>query len=95
MQKDTIVLILQNCIIGDAWACDGTYTAFASYSGNYNIHVFQKQLHLQKPANPDKKGVAGVTIKKSVLKKLKLGKKVKYQTSYGKTTDKKTVKVKK
>ena len=60
-----------------------------------NIHVFQKQLHLQKPAKPDKKGVAGVTIKKSVLKKLKLGKKVKYQASYGKTTVKKTVKVKK
>ncbi len=46
-------------------------------------------------AKTDKKGVAKVTVKKSVLKKLKVGKKVKYQASYGKTTVKKTVKVKK
>ena len=46
-------------------------------------------------AATNKKGVAKVTIKKSVLKKLKVGKKVKYQASYGKTTVKKTVKVKK
>ena len=46
-------------------------------------------------AKTNKKGVAKVTIKKSVLKKLKVGKKVKYQASYGKTTVKKTVKVKK
>ena len=47
---------------------------------------------LQKPM---KKGVAKVTIKKKVLKKLKVGKKVKYQASYGKIVAKKTVKVKK
>ena len=32
----------------------------------------------------NKKGVAKVIIKKSILKKLKVGKKVKYQVSYGK-----------
>ena len=46
-------------------------------------------------AQTNKKGVAKVTIKKSVLKKLKVGKKVKYQASYGKTTVKQIVKVKK
>ena len=46
-------------------------------------------------AKTNKKGVAKVTIKKSVLKKLKVGKKVKYQAGYGKTIVKKTVKVKK
>jgi len=43
----------------------------------------------------NKKGVAKVTIKKNVLKKLKVGKKVKYQASYGKVTAKKIAKVKK
>jgi hypothetical protein len=46
-----------------------------------------------------KAGVAKVTIPKSVLKKLKVGKKVKYTATYkafsGKVTAKKTVKVKK
>jgi hypothetical protein len=46
-------------------------------------------------AKTNKKGVAKVTIKKSVLKKLKVGKKVKYQVSYGKKTVKRTAKVKK
>jgi len=46
-------------------------------------------------AKTNKKGVAKVTIKKNVLKKLKVGKKVKIQASYGKTTKKLTVKVKK
>jgi predicted outer membrane repeat protein len=50
-------------------------------------------------AKTNKKGVAKVTIKKSVLKKLKVGKKVTYtatyKASYGKETAKKTVKVKK
>lgn len=45
-------------------------------------------------AKTNKNGIAKVTIKKSVLKKLKVGKKVKYQASYGKTTAKRTVKVK-
>ena len=46
-------------------------------------------------AKTNKKGVAKVTIKKKVLKKLKKGKKVKYQVSYLKETVKKTAKVKK
>ena len=45
-------------------------------------------------AKTNKKGVAKVTIKKKVLKKLKVGKKVKYQATYGKVTKKYTVKVK-
>lgn len=46
-------------------------------------------------AKTNKKGVAKVTIKKAVLKKLKVGKKVTYQATYLKDTVKKTVKVKK
>ena len=46
-------------------------------------------------AKTNKKGVAKVTIKSKVLKKLKAGKKVKYQVTYKKDTVKKTVKVKK
>ena len=45
-------------------------------------------------AKTNKKGVAKVTVKKQVLKKLKVGKKVKYQAKYEKMTVKKTVKVK-
>ena len=43
----------------------------------------------------NKKGVAKVTVKSSVLKKLKVGKKVTYQATYLKDTVKKSVKVKK
>lgn len=46
-------------------------------------------------AKTDKKGVAKVTIKSSVLKKLKVGEKVSYQATYIKDTVKKTVKIKK
>ena len=46
-------------------------------------------------AKTNKKGIAKVTIKKSELKKLKVGKKVKYQASYSKLKVKKTAKVKK
>lgn len=46
-------------------------------------------------AKTNKKGIAKITIKKNVLKKLKKGKKVKYQVTYGKKTVKRTVKVKK
>lgn len=46
-------------------------------------------------AKTTSKGVAKVTIKSSVLKKLKVGKKITYQATYGKDTVKKTVKVKK
>ena len=46
-------------------------------------------------AKTNKKGIAKVTIKKKILKKLKVGKKIKYQASYGKLIKKVTVKVKK
>ena len=46
-------------------------------------------------AKTNKKGVAKVTVKEKVLKKLKVGKKVKYQATYLKDTVKKSVKVKK
>ena len=46
-------------------------------------------------AKTNKKGVAKFTIKSKVLKKLKVGKKVKYQATYGKVTKKYTIKVKK
>ncbi|MBR4448311.1 hypothetical protein [Methanobrevibacter sp.] len=46
-------------------------------------------------AKTNKKGIAKITIKKNVLKKLKVGKKVKYQVKYGKKVVKKTAKVKK
>ena len=45
-------------------------------------------------AKTNKKGIAKVTINSKILKKLKVGKKVKYQASYGKITVKKTAKVK-
>ena len=45
-------------------------------------------------AKTNKKGLAKVTIKSKVLKKLKVGKKVKYQVTYLKNTVKRTVKVK-
>ena len=44
-------------------------------------------------AKTDAKGIAKVTIKKAVLKKLKAGKKITYQASYSKTVKKITVKV--
>ena len=46
-------------------------------------------------AKTNKKGVAKVTIKKSALKKLKVGSKVKYQVEYAKVIKKLTAKVKK
>lgn len=45
-------------------------------------------------AKTNKKGVAKITVKRAILKKLKVGKKVKYQATYGKKTVKRTVKVK-
>ena len=45
-------------------------------------------------AKTNKKGVAKITVKKSVLKKLKVGKKVKYQVTYIKDTVTRSVKVK-
>ena len=46
-------------------------------------------------AKTNKKGIAKVTIKKSVLKKLKIGKKIKYTAKYGSLKVTKTAKVRK
>ena len=46
-------------------------------------------------AKTDKRGIAKITVYKSVLKKLKVGKKVTCQVTYLKDTVKQTVKVKK
>ncbi|WP_406533548.1 hypothetical protein [Methanobrevibacter sp.] len=46
-------------------------------------------------AKTNSKGIAKYTIKKSVLKKLKVGKKITYKVSYSRFSAKKTVKVKK
>ena len=46
-------------------------------------------------AKTNAKGVAKVTIKSSVLKKLNVGKKVTYQATYSKDSVKKTVKINK
>lgn len=46
-------------------------------------------------AKTNSKGIAKVTIKKNILKNLKVGKTVKYQAKYGKLTVKKSAKVKK
>jgi hypothetical protein len=46
-------------------------------------------------AKTNSKGIAKITIKSSILKKLKVGKKVTYQATYVKDTVKKTVKVQK
>lgn len=46
-------------------------------------------------AKTNKKGIAKVTIKKSTLRKLKIGKKITYTATYVKTTVKQTVKIKK
>jgi invasion protein IalB len=46
-------------------------------------------------AKTNSKGIAKVTIPKSVLTKLKAGKKITYQATYLKNTVKKTVKVQK
>lgn len=46
-------------------------------------------------AKTNAKGIAKYTLKSSVLKKLKVGKKITYQATYAKDTVKKTVKVKK
>ncbi|WP_298523227.1 hypothetical protein [uncultured Methanobrevibacter sp.] len=53
---------------------------------------FNKKIY---KAKTNSKGIAKVTIKKSVLKKLKVGKKLTYQATYLKDTVKKTVRVQK
>lgn len=60
--------------------------------GKYVTFKFQAKTY---KAKTNYKGIAKVTISKSVLKKLKVGKTVTYQATYGKDTIKKTAKVKK
>ncbi len=60
--------------------------------GKYVKFKFNKKTYKVKT---NKRGIAKLTVKKSVLKKLKAGKKIRYQVSYGKKTVKRTVKVRK
>ena len=71
--------------------------SLAKINGKYlkNKKIIFKFKGKKYAAKTNKKGVAKVTIKKSVLKKLKVGKKITYQATYSKDTVKKTVKVKK
>lgn len=63
-------------------------------NGKITFKIKGKKVKIKKTVTT-KKGVAKLTLKKSVVKKLKKGKKVKYQATYIKDTIKKTVKVKK
>ena len=58
--------------------------------GKYLRFKFDKKTYKVKT---NRKGVAKLVIKKNVLKKLKVGKKIKYQVKYGKKTLKRSVKV--
>ena len=72
-------------------AIDAVNTNGKAVKGKTIKFKFNKKTY---KAKTNRNGVAKVTVKKSVLKKLKVGKKVKIQATYGKTTKKLTVKVK-
>lgn len=82
VKKSAKKLVLQATLKINGKAVKGKVIKFKFNKKNYK-------------AKTNKKGVAKVTIKKKILKKLKVGKKVKIQASYGKTVKKLTVKVKK
>ena len=82
VKKSAKKLILQATLKQGKKALSGKKVTFKFNGKTYKVKT-------------NKKGVAKVTIKKNVLKKLKAGKKVKYQASYGKVTAKKIAKVKK
>ena len=71
--------------------------SLAKVNGNYlkNKKITFKFNGKKYTAKTNAKGVAKVTIKSSVLKKLKVGKKITYQATYLKDTVKKTVKISK
>ncbi|MBR3150069.1 MAG: leucine-rich repeat protein [Eubacterium sp.] len=81
VKKSAKKLILQATVKVDGKAVKGKKVTFKFNGKKYT-------------AKTNAKGVAKVTIKKAVLKKLKKGKKVTYSATYNKVTAKKTVKVK-
>lgn len=82
VKKSAKKLVLQATLKQDNKALNGKKITFKFNGKTYK-------------SKTNKKGIAKVTIKKAILKKLKVGKKVKYQASYGKIIAKKTAKVKK
>ena len=82
VKKSAKKLTLQATLKKGTSAIKGKYVTFKFNGKTYK-------------AKTNSKGVAKVTIKKSILKKLKVGKKIKYQVSYGSFIAKKTAKVKK
>ncbi len=95
-QKDTIKLVLKTVKVKKS-AKKLILQATLKVNGkavNKKLIVFKFNGKTYK-AKTNKKGIAKVTVKKAVLKKLKVGKKVKYQAKYSTKTVKKTAKVKK
>ncbi|MBR3148885.1 MAG: hypothetical protein IKF64_01845 [Eubacterium sp.] len=82
IKKRAKKLVLQATVKVDGKAVKGKKVTFKFNGKKYT-------------AKTNKNGVAKVTIKKNVLKKLKVGKKVTYSVTYNKITAKRTVKVKK
>ena len=91
------VVTLKNAVVKKSAKKLVIQAALAKVNGKVlkNKKVTFKFNGKQYTAKTNKKGVAKVTIGKSVLKKLKVGKKVTYQATYLKDTVKKSVKVKK
>ena len=81
VKKSAKKLVLKTTLKKGKKAIRGKYVTFKFKGKTYK-------------AKTNKYGVAKVTIKKSVLKRLKVGKKVTYRVSYLKDTVKRTVKVK-
>ena len=82
VKKSAKKLVLQATLKQGKKALSGKKITFKFNGKKYN-------------AKTNKKGIAKVIIKKKVLKKLKVGKMVKYQAYYGKIVAKKTAKIRK